>query len=215
LRARGAAGVAPNDAPLTPDEDALVVIEDGAASKRPVNLIYESVSRGDRGPRIVSVHRVEYGEAIRFVGTCHRSDTLKWFRADRASQARLEDEADFRHAAEDDIARFVAESFHGYRGEDDAQSYAFRIRWPEGRWAIRNLPHPFVDEPHSDHVRVVIETAGLDALARHLVGLGDLVTAETDALRAKMVELARGVLMANGEPRKVDGRAVGSKRAAG
>ena len=186
-----------NPAPLPVSAEILTIIEDAAAAHVSLDMSYFSLSRGDRARRHVSVHRVEYAAAIRMVATCHRDGQLKWFRADRIDRARLDPDEPCRAAAPEAVEAFVRGSFDGYHGDGDARSFEFTIRWPSGRWAVRNLPSEAALRHEPDRVHVTLETSGLDALARHLVGLGALARGITPELRERMVELARGSLGVN------------------
>jgi len=177
----------------------LSTIEDAAAAQTALEMSYFSVSRGDHSRRHVSVHRVEYAPAIRMVATCHRDGRLKWFRADRVDGARLDPGEPYRPAAIEAIDEFVSGSFDGFHRGDLPRRCEFTIAWPSGRWAVRNLPRGATLGYQSDRVHVTIETSGLEALARHLVGLGALARAITPELRDLVLELARGALAVNTE----------------
>jgi len=194
LRAAPGSSVVRSDAELAGEESVLAVIEDGAASHRTVRLRYFSASRGDRGARSLSVHRIESGASVRFVATCHRSGSLKWFRIDRADHAVLTEEP-FREADPETVDEFIAESFDGFHGPE-AVEVSFRLRWPEARWALRTLPAGHQTDLGPTQVEVRLRTSALDVLARHLVGLGDLVDADPP-LRERIAALARAALDAN------------------
>lgn len=201
---------------LRVSDEVLETLEDAAAEQTVVSMHYFSANRGDLTKRDVSVHRIEYGSTHRFIATCHEDGRLKWFRADRIQGAELAATETFRSLSPAAVEQFARDSFDGYRGDGACKPFAFSIRWPEGRWAVRNLPSDAVVEPRGDEAFVTIETSGLDALARHLVGLGGLVRAETPELRSKIVQLARELLAANTRGvRKVNGKAVRAKRASG
>jgi hypothetical protein len=62
---------------------------DAAATKQVVKMRYFTASRGSDEWRHVSVHRVLAGPPVRFIGTCHRSSTLKWFRVDSTTRGEV------------------------------------------------------------------------------------------------------------------------------
>lgn len=196
-----AAGSAPaqnhSETPTTPD--VLTAIEDACAKKQAASIVYYSASRGDRGRRHVSPHRITYGEHPRFVATCHRTNTLKWFRLDRTEEARLDPNESFRDAANENIGEFLRRSIDGY-GSGTPVEASFFVRWPEARWVIASLP-PSLEaavEHFRDGVRVATLTAANEVLARFVAGLGDLARAETPELRDRVTAIARGALTANG-----------------
>lgn len=160
----------------------------------------------------VSVRRVQYDTTARIVATCHRDGRIQWFRADRLKRACLTRSEPYREASAEAIDAFVRSMLGGFRGSGTTQTYRFRVRDAEGRGAARNLPATVQVAPKPGRFAVAIETAALDAWARHSVGLGDLVTAERPELRARIVELARGALRGQGAgPRKVNARTGRSK----
>ncbi len=197
---------------LAIDERLLTLLEDAAADRVAVHVRYFSASRGDQSHRHVSIHRLEYIPTVRFVATCHRDDVLKWFRADRAAEPKRDLTEPFRQSPPELVATFIRESFHGHRSERRPKRVEFTIRWPEGRWAIRELPQHATVHYESDHASIQLETAGLDSLARHLVGLGHLASAKTPILRKRILALATGALTTNSPTDKVNDGSVSPKR---
>jgi predicted DNA-binding transcriptional regulator YafY len=207
-----------NATTLQPPEDVLAILEDAAAARVAVHLRYFSATRGDHSDRHLTIHRIDYGPTARLVATCHRDGQLKWFRIDRVERPQLAPLEPARSVPAPEIDRFIADSFQGFRGPGSAEPYTFTIRRPEGRWAARSLPidaNTHTIDYRDNHIHVTVHTAGLDALARHLVGLGDLAHAETPTLRARIIELARGALRANERPAKVNESSARTNRAAG
>jgi predicted DNA-binding transcriptional regulator YafY len=175
----------------------LQLLEDGARAQVPVRMRYFSVSRGDSTVRLVSVHRFNYQGPIRFVATCHRSDSLKWFRLDRVLHATLASADSYRTVVPGTIDDFVRSSVGGFRGTDPPATHVCFVRDPEARWVARNLPADADLDPVSNGVVLTWHSGGLEALARFVVGLGGAATARTPALRDAVVTLAAGALGAH------------------
>lgn len=189
----------PSDERLGVSHADLCVFEDAACLRASLSMRYFSASRGDNATRHVSVHRVRYAPRPSIVATCHRDRTLKWFRLDRASSPRLDADEPYLDAASDHVQEFIRTSFEGFRSSQrDAVTVRFRARWPDARWFVRDLEAD-ADVQHTtqDFVLVEVRTAAIEALARRLVGLGDLITAETEELRQAIVTLAKGALTTN------------------
>ncbi|MEM9692798.1 MAG: WYL domain-containing protein [Myxococcota bacterium] len=75
---------------------------------------------------------------------------------------------------------------------------AFTVSDPEARWVKDTLPIPMKLEPEPDGgIRATAETAGIQALARFLVGLGEAARAETPELIRAVHHLAQGALAAH------------------
>ena len=178
------------------EEMFLPTVEDAAAQSRVLMLSYFSASRGMVEPRELSPCRVIIGPPARFVARCHRSDSLKWFRVDRVTRARLGDagESAFRPSAAGEIERFVAASVDGFHGGADTVDVAFFVREPESRWVRGNLPAPLVGEPRPGGLRVTGRTSAVIAVARFCVGLGAAARMESSELTAVVRELAQGAL---------------------
>lgn len=178
------------------EETRLSLLEDAANTKTVAVIRYFTASRRDEGRRAVSIHRVDLGPAAQLVATCHRSNTLKRFRVSNVSSVQLDDNDTFRHATEEDLARFDAESLGGFRVEGTAVHVEFVVRDPEASWVARNLPDARITaspEP-SGGMRFAVDTAAVSQLARFVVSLGDAVHTETPALRDAVRALAEGAL---------------------
>lgn len=192
--ARGRAVVAPD---ASSREDAhLSAIEDAARMQVPLRFRYYTASRGIEGMRHASVHRVFPAPPARFVATCHRSGTLKWFRADGVSEAALDERATFKPATDEDVDAFVGESLSGFHDAGRARAIAFRVRDPEARWVARNLLAGMRAEEVDGGIRVTLHTAGVTLVARYVVALGDAAEPETEELAQAIESLANGALAA-------------------
>ena len=179
------------------DERVTEVLEDALRARVAVRMDYRSTTNASAVERTVSVQRLFYGEHRRFVAVCHRSNTLKWFRVDRASAASLDRDAPFFSRTEEDVASFVADGVAGYHGDEPATVVRFFVKNPEARWAIDDLSHEHMTLQRTDDgVVVTLRTTAVVALARRLVGLGDAVRIETPDLRRRVVALARAALRA-------------------
>jgi predicted DNA-binding transcriptional regulator YafY len=185
-------------ASLTEMEQAwLAVVEDAAARRVALAMRYLSASRGRADWRHVSVQRVLVGPPSRFVGLCHRSCTLKWFRVENIAQGRLDPDTPFR--AEDDrlVNGFLAESVDAFHGDGAPVECTFVVREPEAGWVRLNLLTGMSIDPKdyvSDGVRVRCSTSGVLRVARFVVGLGGAVRVETPELATCVREIARGAL---------------------
>lgn len=179
------------------EERHLAVIETAAARSKPLRFRYYSASRGADGLREASVHRVFVGPPARFVATCHRSGSLKWFRVDNVTDSSVDDQAKFRPVEDAELDTVVAGSLEGFMGEGPKEAHAFFVREPDARSVVKNLLQGMRVEDARGGVRIRIETTAIMRLARYVVGLGAAATVETESLRAAVRELAAGVLTAN------------------
>ncbi|MCC6998531.1 MAG: WYL domain-containing protein [Deltaproteobacteria bacterium] len=200
-RVRQAAPVSRAPVVLAPDpspgeEAFLAVVEDAASKEVALRFRYFSASRGALEWRHASAHKVQVGPPARFVATCHRSASLKWFRVDNILGADLDPHEAFRGASEATVREFIATSIGGYTSGQPIECRFF-VRDPEARWVKGSLPEgsrfEVVTVP-APGIRVTARTGGVVALARHVVGLGDAARVETPELRAIVRDLAEGAL---------------------
>lgn len=190
--------VAPEATPH--EEEYLATIEDAAARRVPLRFRYFTPSRGSMSTRHASVHRVVLGLPPRFIATCHRASTLKWFRVENIFEARLDDQEAFRPSTAKALDAFHAASLDGFNAGGAPETLSFVVREPEARWVALNLPSPMrAEDAPGLGIRVTIETTALRQVARFVVGLGGAALPETPALAAAVSELARGAL-ARGVP---------------
>jgi predicted DNA-binding transcriptional regulator YafY len=166
-----------------PQEDRyLSVVEDSAGTGVALFMRYLTAGRVEAGTRHVSVHRVLLGPPARFVGTCHRSGTLKTFRADGVLDARLDPNETFRLADVAEVDAYVKASLDGFNEGGTPATFSFVVRNPEARWVKNNLLGGMQAEPAGDGIRVTFHGSALGRLARFVVSLGAAATAETPAL---------------------------------
>jgi predicted DNA-binding transcriptional regulator YafY len=193
----------------------LTILEDGLRERRAVHIDYYGASRGDRDRREISVHRILYGDRLRVLATCHRSDRFKYFRVDGVRDAVLGAPHAFRAASAEEIQAFLATSTDGYRTSEPVAKHAFVVRYPEARWAKGNHPPCAIEaEPVEGGIRFSACVAGVEPLARFVVGLGAAARAETPELAQRVRELASGALEGLKPIRKVNTRSVRPNRAA-
>ena len=180
-------------------EDAyLSVVEDAARKKTALRLRYFTASRGDVATRHASVHRVVTERPARFIATCHRDGTLKWFRVENMFAAELDPHQEYRAATKQTVDAFHRASTGGFNAGGTPELHTFVVRPPEARWVQNNLLSNMTHEPISQsRIRVSVETNAIQQVARFVVGLGAAATAETPALASAVAELARGALDAN------------------
>lgn len=180
--------------PSEQEEQYLSVVEDAADAKVALAMRYYTAGRGDVGDRHVSVHRVHAGPPVRFVATCHRSDTLKTFRVDGIMSARLDTREKFRAADDAAIDDYVRSSLDGFNAGGPVRELSFFVRNPEARWVKNNLLENMRAESAGDGTRIVVATSSLNRLARYVVSLGDAAMPESPALAAEVARIARGAL---------------------
>jgi predicted DNA-binding transcriptional regulator YafY len=178
------------------EEQYLSVVEDSANQRLALFMRYYTASRGDAGERYVSVHRVLVGPPARFIGTCHRSKTLKTFRVDSIMSARLNTQEPYRAADDASVDAYQKASLDGFNDGGAPMPFTFLVHNPEGRWVKNNLLEGMKLEELADGIRVTVNTTALGRLARFVVSLGAAATPETPALAREVAVLARGALSA-------------------
>jgi predicted DNA-binding transcriptional regulator YafY len=194
---------APAVQPPVPRDDAerwLAVAEDAVSAKVPMKMRYFTASRRDESWRHVSVHRVDHGPRPHVIGTCHTANALRRFRVSNVLDARLDPGEEHRPVTAEALQSFDDESFGAFRQQGPAVDSAFFVRDSEASWVARNLPDDRIrPEAARGGTRFRVTTSAVDVLARFVVGLGDVATAETPELAAAVAKLARGAL-ANATP---------------
>ena len=176
------------------EDQYLGVVEDAANRRVVLGMRYFTASRGAAGDRHVSVHRVLVGPPARFVGTCHRTDSVKTFRVDSIMSARLDDSESYRATDDAIVDDFCKASLDGFHNGGAPTPFAFFVRDPEARWVKNNLLDGMTSEDLPDGIRIVTNTTALGRLARFVVGLGAAAVPETPALAEEVKALARGAL---------------------
>jgi predicted DNA-binding transcriptional regulator YafY len=178
------------------EEQYLPVVEDAAEQKVVLRFRYFSAKRGSESLRNASVHRVLLGPPARFVATCHRSNTLKWFRLESVSDASLEMRETYREADSKVVDAHLRASLDGFHEGGAPVEHVFLVREPDARWVARNLIDEMRCEDVPEGIRVSVRTAGLPRLARYVVGLGGAAKPVTPELAEAVAGLARGALEA-------------------
>lgn len=177
------------------EEDYLSLVEDAASQKRSLWLRYFTASRGQISIRHASVHRVVLGRPARFIATCHRDDTLKWFRVENIVSAHLDAEERYRPSTAAAVDAFLGASVDGFNAGGATAELSFVVREPEANWVQTNLlPTMKLTTLTRGRIRVTVETNAILQVARYVVGLGGAATAETPALAEAVEVLARGAL---------------------
>ncbi len=197
------------------DDNHLRIVEDACTRRIPLTMRYYSARSGHVDDRVVSVQRVLVGPFHRFLAHCHASDALRYFRVSRIQLAALEPSATFVAASPQDVEAFLVDTVAGYRDPRAPVFVAFTVRDPEARWVKDTLPVPMHVEPDpSGGVRVSSRTAGVGAIARFVVGLGDAARPETPELIAAVHDLAQGALLATSPTIRsvTTNRSIGSTR---
>lgn len=194
LPTRNAADAVVPAATTAREEEYLPLAEDGAEQRVALRFRYFSAKRGSESLRHASVHRVLLGPPARFVATCHRSGMLKWFRIESMSDASLDANEKFREADPKVVDAHVRASLDGFHEGGSPVEHMFFVREPDARWVARNLIDEMRCEEVLGGIRVTVQTAGLQRLARYVVGLGGSATPLTPELEAAVLELARGAI---------------------
>lgn len=178
------------------EEPWIALLEDAAGKNVAMRIHYTTASRRDDGERHVSVHHVELGARPRFLATCHDTGRLKWFRVAGVSNARLDRSEPYREQPPEKIAAMERETLDGFHADGAPVRCTFLVKQPEAAWVKRNLLRGMTHEParDADGIRVSIETAAVQVVARFVVQLGNAATAETPELATRVAELARGAL---------------------
>jgi predicted DNA-binding transcriptional regulator YafY len=185
---------------LTEAEERFVpAVEDSGTRKVTLAFRYFTVSRREEDWRRASVHRVELGPPARFIATCHRSGTLKWFRVDNVLDARLEANEPYREVAPAALEKFEADSLDGFHEDREPVTCSFVLRNPDGAWVRRNLLKGMIAETVPEGVHVTVHTTAVQRVARFVVALGDAARPENAELREAVISLAKGALSAAGD----------------
>jgi predicted DNA-binding transcriptional regulator YafY len=179
------------------EERQLPTIEDAANQKIALHFSYFSVHRGNEAVRSASVHRVLPGPPARFLATCHRSGKLKWFRVQNVSECRLQRSEPFRDLDDERIEAHLRASLNGFHADAQPAKHSFFVREADARWVERNLIAGMRAHEAPGGIRIDVETAALERLARFVVGLGAAARPLTAELEAAVTELARGALDAS------------------
>lgn len=176
------------------EEQYLPFIEDSANQKVALQFRYFTVNRGSEAIRHASVHRVLLGPPARFVATCHRTGTLKWFRVENVSEAKLDERAGFRDADPKVVDAHLRASLDGIHEGGAPVTHVFFVSDPDARWVARNLMEEMQSEEVLGGIRVTLETSAVRRLARFVVGLGAAAKPLTPALEGEVAILAKGAL---------------------
>jgi predicted DNA-binding transcriptional regulator YafY len=190
----GAAAVAVARADREEAGAVLAQLEDGLRQRLALRILYESASSRATRARLVSVHHVAYGAHVRFVASSHESGRLLWFRADRVHRAEPWRTEPYRAVPEPDVRAFVAGSVDGF-SHGEPIVCRFFVHGDVAGWVKGNLP--VADAKLTEvagGMEIDVATAGLEVLARFVVGLGDKAQGWTPELAAKVRELAEGAL---------------------
>jgi len=178
------------------EEQYLPFIEDSANQRVALHFRYFTANRGSEAMRHASVHRVLLGSPARFVATCHRSGTLKWFRVENVSDAKLDEREAFRDADSKVVDAHLRASLDGIHEGGAPAKHVFFVSDPDARWVARNLMEEMQSEEVPGGIRVTLETSAVKRLARFVVGLGAAAKPLTPALESEVASLAKGALEA-------------------
>ena len=176
----------------------LAAVEDAMSGRRALRLVYASSNSGTTRARFVSVHHIAYGDRGRFAATCHERGALSWWRLDRVHQAQIASTEPFRPSDPESVRAFVAGSVGGFHRGSPTEC-RFWVRDPESAWVVPNLPVANArTKAVAGGVEVTVTTAGIEILARLVVGLGGIAVPWTPELANRVRALADGTLTALG-----------------
>jgi len=181
-------------APNEETNGCLSILERAAAEGCAIRCRYFSASRGSIDWRHLSIHRLQATDRTRVVATCHRRDELRWFRADRFIEAKLDPNEAHRRAEEVAVDAFIEDSLGGFNQTGERQEHRFFVADPEARWVQLNLLPGMQATQVDGGIRVSAETASVLRLARYVVALGGAARPESQALGCLVAELANGAL---------------------
>lgn len=170
-------------------------VEDSIRDRVALKVRYISTSRGAADSRSISFQRISPAPHIRLCGHCHRAGVLKWFRLDNVVEVEGPSDEAYVEAPEAELKRMMATTVDGYHSDKDACSSSFTVRLPEARWVQQSLPPAMRSETIEDGIRVHVDEASLQQVARFVVGLGEAAQPETEALKAVVRTLAEGALL--------------------
>jgi predicted DNA-binding transcriptional regulator YafY len=176
------------------EEQHLSAIEDAARTKVALRFRYFTANRGAETSRHASVHRVFPSPPARFLATCHKSGSLKWFRVESVSEAKLDKSEPFRAVEEAALDAHVRASLDGFHQGGEPVRHVFFVSEPEARWVARNLMEGMECEEVPGGIRVSLETTAVQRLARFVVGLGGAAKVLTKQLEGEVASLATGAL---------------------
>ena len=176
------------------EEQHLPVVEDAAKARVVLQFRYLTVTRGKETVRHASVHRVLVDPPARFVATCHRSGTLKWFRIESVSDTKLDAREPFREVDTKLVDAYVRASLDGFHDGGPPVTQAFFVSDPDARWVARNLMYGMECEDVPGGIRVTLDTSATKRLARFVVGFGAAAKPLTPELAREVVALAEGAL---------------------
>ena len=179
------------------EERHVPVVEDAASKRVALRFGYYSAHTGKESTRHASVHRVTVGPPARFIATCHRAGALRWFRVENMTDARLDESDPFRDVAPESVETFQRASLDGFHDGGAADKHVFFVSDPDSRWVERNLLEGMRPEHVPGGIRVTVETAGVNRLARYVVGLGGAAKALTETLRKEALAVAQAAARAN------------------
>lgn len=181
---------------VTDDEERwLAVIEDALNAKAALKLRYFTTSTRNESWRHVSPHRIDLGAKPTLIATCHKAKALKRFRVSNVLEARIDKAEAFRDVTQAALDELDLGSLGGFRQAGPPVACVFFVRDPEAAWVARNLPDGSIKHVSADGgARFMVETPGVELLARYVAGLGAAARAETRELASAVEKIARGAL---------------------
>ncbi len=196
--------LAPVDRTGPAAEAALATFESAIRERRVCEGVYASLSGGDRrSRRLHPLCLFERADAWYLAAFAPEHEEVRLFRLDRFDQVQALD-ARFAPPPGFDLDAFLAGAWELFRGEQEIDVH-LRFAPSLAPLILRARHHPQEQATTAEdgtidyHVRVT----HLDELARWVVGFGgNVVVLGPEALRARVVDLARGVVEANAAERR-------------
>lgn len=184
---------------------ALTALEPAIAERRVCEAVYESLSGGDRRARRLHPLRLfQRADAWYLAAFTPEHDEVRVFRLDRFDQVEVLADR-FAPPPGFDLETFLADAWELFRGE---QALDVHLRFDPSLAPLilraRHHPGEQVSTGEDGTIDYRVRVTHLDELARWIVGFGgNVVVLGPEALRARVVDLARGVVEANAaEPRR-------------
>ncbi len=189
--------------PALDDQQAqhVLKIEESIRAGNAVQVRYLSTRRGTADERTISFQHITPGPHVRLCGHCHRAHALKWFRLDNVLQIQDKAPEAYVSASSEAVAAFMNGTVHGFHNDEDAASCSFTVCFPEARWVQQNLEPSMRAEPTEHGIRVHVERASRQQIARFVVSLGAAARPETEDLAEAVRALAEGALAEASGPR--------------
>jgi hypothetical protein len=188
----------------SPEQEPLLeLVTDAAARRQALHVHYFSATRGALEWRHVSVQRVLTGPPARLIAHCHRSSTLKWFRADGIVAARVDPAIAYVLATPAAIDELASSSVDGFTAPGSASEQRFFVPDPDARWVERNLLSGMHTERVEGGIRITSRTPTPLRMARFVLSLAPVARAETQELALLVAQLGEAMATTHGRAKSL------------